>query len=188
MGLGFFVLFMMGRGVLKKIEERRNDLHVQLAQTKQQKEDFIHRLFPKAKQLQQQYGILPSIILAQAILESDFGKSRLAKEYHNLFGVKAGTFEKKVSLQTQEYVDSKWITMSGEFKVYSSDEDSLLDHTLLLVNGTTWNAHQYDAVLQAKDYQQAAKALQDAGYATDPTYAQKIKNVIESYHLQQFDS
>jgi mannosyl-glycoprotein endo-beta-N-acetylglucosaminidase len=61
------------------------------------------------------------------------------------------------------------------------------DHTQLFVNGTDWNAKQYADVLAATDYKTAAKALQSSGYATDPDYADKIINVIETYNLEQYD-
>lgn len=61
------------------------------------------------------------------------------------------------------------------------------DHTLLFVNGTDWNSDLYKNVLSATNYQEAATALQTAGYATDPDYAQKVINVIETYQLNQYD-
>ena len=150
-------------------------------------EEFVQRLAPHAKQLQQGYGILPSIILGQAILESNWGQSSLASQYNNLFGIKAYGNQPKVTLETQEYVNEAWVTIQGDFRVYDSWEASMDDHTLLFVNGTTWNPGLYEKVLTAANYQEAAQALQDAGYATDPTYAQKIISVIETYNLSQYD-
>lgn len=151
------------------------------------RQDFIDQLVPHAQELQQGYGILPSIILGQAILESNWGQSQLASQYHNLFGIKASGNQPKVSLETKEYVNEQWVTIQGEFKVYQSWEESLDDHTMLFVNGTNWDPHLYAEVLTATDYRQAAQALQTAGYATDPDYASKIINVIETYNLEQYD-
>lgn len=150
-------------------------------------QEFIDQLAPHAKELQQGYGILPSIILGQAILESNWGQSQLASQYKNLFGIKASGNQPKVSLETKEYMNEQWITIQGDFKVYSSWKDSLDDHTMLFVNGTNWNPQLYVGVLTASDYRQAAQALQTAGYATDPGYANKIINVIETYNLEQYD-
>jgi len=61
------------------------------------------------------------------------------------------------------------------------------DHTMLFVNGVDWDPQKYEEVLTAQDYQQAAEALQEAGYATDPDYSNKVKNVIENYQLDQYD-
>ncbi|HGL5644164.1 TPA: glycoside hydrolase family 73 protein [Enterococcus faecium] len=153
----------------------------------QSHQQFIERLVPHAQELQDGYGVLPSIILGQAILESNWGKSTLASKYNNLFGIKAYGDEKKVSLETKEFVNEEWITIQGDFKVYDSWEQSMDDHTQLFVQGVDWNPALYEKVITATNYQEAAQALQDAGYATDPGYAQKIIQVIETYHLNQYD-
>lgn len=153
----------------------------------QSHQQFIERLVPHAKELQDGYGVLPSIILGQAILESNWGKSTLASKYNNLFGIKAYGDQKKVSLETKEFVNEEWITIQGDFKVYDSWEQSMDDHTQLFVQGVDWNPALYEKVITATNYQEAAQALQDAGYATDPGYAQKIIQVIETYQLNQYD-
>lgn len=153
----------------------------------QSHQQFIERLVPHAQELQDGYGVLPSIILGQAILESNWGKSTLASIYNNLFGIKAYGDQKKVSLETKEFVNEEWITIQGDFKVYDSWEQSMDDHTQLFVQGVDWNPALYEKVITATNYQEAAQALQDAGYATDPGYAQKIIQVIETYQLNQYD-
>ena len=153
----------------------------------QSHQQFIERLVPHAQELQDGYGVLPSIILGQAILESNWGKSTLASKYNNLFGIKAYGDQKKVSLETKEFVNEEWITIQGDFKVYDSWEQSMDDHTQLFVQGVDWNPALYEKVITATNYQEAAQALQDAGYATDPGYAQKIIQVIETYQLNQYD-
>ncbi|WP_271026689.1 glycoside hydrolase family 73 protein [Enterococcus faecium] len=153
----------------------------------QSHQQFIEQLVPHAQELQDGYGVLPSIILGQAILESNWGKSTLASKYNNLFGIKAYGDQKKVSLETKEFVNEEWITIQGDFKVYDSWEQSMDDHTQLFVQGVDWNPALYEKVITATNYQEAAQALQDAGYATDPGYAQKIIQVIETYQLNQYD-
>lgn len=153
----------------------------------QSHQQFIERLVPHAQELQDGYGVLPSIILGQAILESNWGKSTLASKYNNLFGIKAYGDQKKVSLETKEFVNEEWITIQGDFKVYDSWEQSMDDHTQLFVQGVDWNPALYEKVITATNYQEAAQALQEAGYATDPGYAQKIIQVIEMYQLNQYD-
>jgi len=152
-----------------------------------QKEDFVSELVPYAQELQKEYKILPSIILSQAILESDWGRSELGRKYHNLFGVKAYGDQEKVNLTTKEFENGQWIEINADFRVYPSWRESMTEHTQLFVQGVTWNPQLYQAVLQAKNYQEAAQALQEAGYATDPDYARKITEVIESYNLAQYD-
>lgn len=151
------------------------------------KEEFIERIVPHAQELQASYGVLPSIIVGQGILESNWGQSTLASEYNNLFGIKAYGDQRKVNLETQEYINEVWITIQGDFRVYDTWEESMDDHTKLFVNGVDWDARLYENVLLANDYKEAANALQTAGYATDPDYADKVIHVIETYKLYKYD-
>ena len=129
---------------------------------------FIKQVAPEAQAMQKKYNVPASITIAQAILESDWGSSKLAAKYHNLFGIK-GTGENSQVLTTKEYVKS------------------IKDHTKLMINGTDYNSQNYQAVTQASDYKEAAKALQEAHYATDPDYAQKLISVIQTYKLYNYD-
>lgn len=133
------------------------------------------------------YKILPSITMAQAALESGYGESELASKYYNLFGVK-GNNQNGILLTTKEFTNNQWITIKDYFKVYTSWDSSIKDHNLLLANGTTWNKNQYQSVLVAKDYKEAAYSLVKSGYATDPNYAEKLITLIETYKLYQYDS
>lgn len=156
-------------------------------QKKVTKEEFIERISPYAQELQASYGVLPSIIIGQAILESNWGQSQLAEKYNNLFGIKAYGDQKKVNLETKEYINEVWIVIQGDFRVYDTWEESMSDHTRLFVDGVDWDPSLYENVLLAKNYKDAANALQEAGYATDPTYAEKVIHVIETYNLDKYD-
>lgn len=134
---------------------------------------FIKKMVPLAQAAYHKSGVLPSIVIAQASLESNFGQSKLASQYHNLFGIKAYGNVPSVNLETQEYVSGQWLTISGKFRTYASDVESVDAHTTLMTKGTSWNSKQYASVIAAKDYKSAANALYASGYATDPTYAQK---------------
>lgn len=153
-------------------------------ETVEEQQAFINELAPKAQEIQQTYSILPSIIIAQGILESDWGKSGLAQKENNYFGIKGGTGSP--TYQTQEYT-GEWETVDEPFRSYDSMEESMVDHAKLLYYGTTWNNQQYQSVLEATDYKEAAHALQASGYATDPNYAEKLIKLIETYHLNQYD-
>ena len=150
-------------------------------------QQFIQTLVPSSQKAYQLYKVLPSISLAQAILESDWGESGLSKDYYNLYGMKAGAAEPSVQLETSEFINGQWITIMAPFRVYNSWAESVEAHAKLLTYGVDWNPKLYEPVLKAKHYKEAAHALQKAGYATDPTYAQKIITVIETYHLAQYD-
>lgn len=150
--------------------------------------EFINQLVPVAKELQQSHGILPSIILGQAILESDWGRSELSATYNNLFGIKSfSAADDSIKLTTKEYENGQWVEIKANFKIYASWDDCMRDHTLLFVNGVDWDPYLYQGVLLASDYTTAAKALQSSGYATDPNYASKVIEVIEANELYQYD-
>lgn len=186
--LSILVIFMSFVFVLSalttQVEEQQQ---VSQLTPEMQQNQFIERLAPYAKQLHQKYGVLPSITLGQAILESDWGRSELASKYNNLFGIKAYGNQPKITLSTKEYVNEQWITIQGDFRVYQSFEESMDDHAQLFIHGVDWDPNKYQPVLQAQNFEQAADALQQAGYATDPTYAEKIKQVIIAHQLQKYD-
>lgn len=149
---------------------------------------FINKLAPQAQRLQGQYNILPSITLAQAILESNWGTSKLASKYYNLFGVKAqDNTTNSVYLNTQEFVNGRYVTIKARFQVYQDWNESLDDHAKLLAYGTKWNPQQYKDVVAANNYLQAADGLQQDGYATDPAYTKKLIAIIRQYKLYQYD-
>ena len=151
-------------------------------------QEFVDLIGQYAVDAYPQSQVLPSIVTAQAVLESNFGKSQLSSHYFNLFGRKSySPGEPSVDLHTQEFVSGKYITVDEPFRVYQSWEESVADHGRLLANGTSWNASHYDRVIDAKTYQEAAYALQEAGYATDPNYAESLIYVIERYELTRFD-
>lgn len=159
----------------------------QIDPTIQQHKKFIKTIAPYAEQMQRQYNVLASISIAQAILESNWGQSGLSKNYNNYYGIKGNTSQPSKYMKTQEFVNGKWITITDSFRVYRSWQESMRDHSLLLVNGTNWNPNQYQKVLQSSNYKQAAVALYNAGYATDPGYPQKLTRLIEQYQLNQYD-
>ncbi|AQW22342.1 mannosyl-glycoprotein endo-beta-N-acetylglucosamidase [Lentilactobacillus curieae] len=178
--LGFHVLYQ-AESTPQRVENTGQSLS-------EQHQKFIRTIAPEAQKLQGQYNILPSITIAQAILESQWGESDLASKYNNLFGVKAqGGLSKSVYLDTQEFVNGEYVTVKARFQVYSSYSESLSDHARLLAMGTKWNPNQYADVVNATNYVQAAKGLQTDGYATDPAYTQKLIQIIKTYKLYRYD-
>nr|WP_238595691.1 glycoside hydrolase family 73 protein [Loigolactobacillus backii] len=157
------------------------------AEVQRNRQTFIKRLAPEAKRLQQTYHVLPSITLAQAILESDWGTSQLATNYHNLFGVKGTDPNQTKVMLTKEYRNGQWVEIRGRFQIYANDQASLAAHAALLANGTSWNTNQYQHVISATNYRTAAAALKQDGYATDPDYPAKLINLIKTYDLEQYD-
>lgn len=131
-----------------------------------------------------QHGILPSVVMAQAILESGWGTSDKAIKANNLFGIKAASdwTGSTVTLPTQEYVNGKWITVDAKWRKYNSWGHSIVDHAQFLKERP-----RYKSIIGNKDYKSVCTELQKSGYATDPTYANKLISVIEANNLTQFD-
>ena len=142
--------------------------------------DFIKAILPGAIKARDQYKVLPSITLAQAALESGWGKAAIG---NNLFGIKAGEgwTGKTQTVPTQEVINGQWVTIQDKFRDYDSIDDSILDHGKILT------LPRYANVINASSYRAAAQALFDGGYATDPQYASKIINTVESSDLAQWE-
>lgn len=148
------------------------------------REQFIKKVGPIAQENAKVSKILPSLIIAQAILESNNGNSGLTTQGNALFGIKANTsWRGKVwTGSTIEYYDGKRTSIVAGFRAYESWKESIEDHSQLLTSLT-----RYRAVVGEKDYIKACKAIQAAGYATDPQYANKLIQLIETNRLTQYD-
>lgn len=124
------------------------------------------------------YHIPASITLAQGLLESGAGKSELARESNNHFGIKCHAWDGKRTYHDDDE--------EGEcFRVYKSAADSYEDHSVFLVTGERY-ASLFS--LADTDYVGWANGLKQAGYATNPKYAEKLIELIERYDLDRFDS
>lgn len=151
----------------------------------QEQKAFIERVGALAAADMQKSGVLASLTIAQAILESGWGKSGLTVKANALFGIKAGTSWKGrvYSTKTQECYDGvNFTTVTALFRAYGSWEESVADHSALLTG-----AARYKAVIGERDYKTACRAIKAAGYATDPQYADKLIRLIESYGLTAYD-
>ncbi|WP_312066483.1 LysM peptidoglycan-binding domain-containing protein [Leuconostoc lactis] len=133
-------------------------------------------------------GVLASVTVAQAILESGWGQSALASApYHNLFGIKKGYgwAGAVVNMNTSEFENGQWVTVVAPFRAYGSQMASFQDHTNFLLANSRYAAN---GVINAPNYIAMATGLQAAGYATAPTYASALINLVERYNLQSLDS
>ena len=145
------------------------------------KNQFIERVSIVAKEGYVKYNILPSLTIAQAILESDWGNKHIE---NNIFGIKAGTSWKgKVAIRkTKEWDGKKYITKEARFRAYGSFEESIRDYLKLI-----GESKRYEKVKGAKDYKEASRLIYQAGYATDPKYSQKLIDIIEGQKLYEYD-
>lgn len=154
-----------------------------------QQSEFFNKIKDGALKGWDTHKILPSVSLAQAALESNWGKSDLAVKGKNLFGIKADKSWKKetITINTSEYVSGKKIMVDAVFRKYDSWADSVADHGEFFTS-TDWRKNNYKTVIGEADYKKAAHALKSCGYATDPSYANKLINLIEDYNLSEWDS
>ncbi len=146
---------------------------------------FIQKIAPMAQADAKTSKVLASLTIAQAILESNNGNSLLTQQGNALFGIKATrSWRGKVwTGKTIEYYDGKTATTIVDgFRAYTSWEESIKDHSKLLTQ-----ASRYKAVVGETDYKKACQEIHKAGYATDPSYAEKLIALIEKYNLVQYD-
>lgn len=143
------------------------------------KQEAIGTLVPFAKDLEKESGVPFGITMAQYILESGGMPSGLAKNYNNLFGVKAGSQwkGKTVTLPTKEVVNGKTITVDAKFRVYDNLLEAFKDRAAFL------QKDRYKHLFKTSDPKQWAVGLQKAGYATDPQYANKLIKIMRDYGL-----
>lgn len=142
---------------------------------------FIVAIAPAAVRDARESGVLASLTIAQAALESDWGRSSLARDGKNLFGIK-GVGEAGSGLYwTREYSGGEWIRVQARFRHYHDWIGSIRDHSQLL------QKPRYRRVVGAGDYRTACREIEAAGYATDPGYAEKLIDLIEHYKLHQYD-
>lgn len=126
-----------------------------------------------------------SFTIAQAALESGWGTSLLSTEAHNLFGVKADSswHGETIVMRTREFIKGKWIYVPALWRKYSSWLGGIDDHADFLLKNP-----RYRKAFLATNVTDFTKAIADAGYATDPEYANKILTVIRAHKLGQYDA
>lgn len=143
-------------------------------------EAFISRLLPAAQRASQESGVPAQLIMAQAALESGWGRREIrtsdGQPSYNLFGIKADKSWKGpvVDADTTEYVNGIAQKTRASFRAYGSYEEAFSDH------GKFLSTHpRYAGVLRAADPAGAALGLQQAGYATDPQYGGKLIRIMK---------
>ncbi len=148
--------------------------------------EFVNRVWPHAVEASRSTGIPPQFLVAHAALETGWGKSEVrgadGANSFNLFGIKAGKSWNGASVEakTTEYVDGKAQQSVERFRAYGSYEESFRDYASLLRNNP-----RYGAVIGSQDGTEFARRMQQAGYATDPMYADKLSRIINGPTLRQ---
>jgi flagellar rod assembly protein/muramidase FlgJ len=147
--------------------------------------DFIAAIAPAAHASAAHTKIPPSFTIAQAALESGWGKSQLAREAFNLFGVKADAswHGAVLELPTKEFIGGQWVTEVARWRRYPGWLECLDDHARFLTDNP-----RYRPAFQFQDGRRFASAVAAAGYATDPTYSAKIISIIQFRGLAALDT
>jgi flagellar rod assembly protein/muramidase FlgJ len=145
---------------------------------------FISAIGPAAQASAVQTKIPASFVVADAALESGWGASQLTQQAMNLFGVKADPSwtGPTYAIPTREFLNGVWTMVNAVFRKYSSWLGSINDHAAFLLNNP-----RYAPAFQYSDGPSFATAVANAGYATDPQYAQKIISIINTHNLTSLD-
>lgn len=149
-------------------------------------QEFVNRVWPHAVEASRSTGIPPQFLVAHAALESGWGKHEIRRSdgssSYNLFGIKAGKSWSgaTVDTATTEYVNGQAQRESARFRSYGSYAEAFKDYANLLRNNP-----RYGGVIGSQDGTEFARRLQQAGYATDPLYADKLARIINGPTLRQ---
>ena len=162
-------------------------------------EEVIRKVGPLFTADQKKTGVLASVSLAQFILESGYGKSELAQQANNCFGMKrslsGNTWSGSVwdgksiyAKSTKEQRSWGTETVTAEFRRYACIEDSIADHSAYLTGARKGSSLRYDGLKECTDYRKAAQIVRDGGYATSTTYVEKLCSIIEQWQLTKYDA
>ena len=149
-------------------------------------EAFIFQVIGGAQDSQRATGVPAAVSLAQAILESNWGRSFLARDANNLFGIKALTKEGSagvVWIDAWEVENGQNVNVPQPFRKYNNVGESIMDHGLFFIE----NRRYRDALAAKDDPQEFARRIAADGYATDPSYAPKLIALMDRYELYQWD-
>ncbi|MBB6285991.1 flagellar protein FlgJ [Pseudomonas sp. BIGb0381] len=150
-------------------------------------DEFVATMLPMAEAAAARIGVDPKYLVAQAALETGWGKSVMRAEdgssSHNLFGIKAGQSWQggQARAITSEFRDGAMVKETAQFRSYDSYQDSFHDLVTLLQS----NDRYKEVVKSADNPEQFVRELQKAGYATDPAYASKISQIAKTMNSYQ---
>ena len=194
---GYKVFDETGKQVYPATKSATTATTVKKPQTDQEK--FLATIGPMAKADMAKSGICAAITIAQAILESGWGKSELAKNANNLFGMKkslsgntwpnsAWDGKSVYSKQTKEVYASGPATVQADFRAYKTWQQSVNDHSAYLAGAKNGSSLRYKGLVGCTDYKKAAQIIKAGGYATAPDYVEKLCKLVEQYGLTKYNA
>ena len=160
--------------------------------------EFIKTVGPLATADMKKTGVLASVTIAQAILESGYGTTDLARNASNFFGMKCSLsgntwasawdgVSKYTKKTAEQKADGTVYYVTADFRKYPDIETSINDHSLYLVGAKNGSKLRYEGLVGETDPKTAAQIIKGGGYATDATYVDKLCNIIDRYDLTQYD-
>ena len=159
---------------------------------------FVAALGPVARANYKETGILASVTLAQAILESGWGKSGLAQKSNNLFGMKTSLSgntwkgsvwdgKSYVAVRTREEYGGRKVTITAKFRKYQSVAHSIADHSAYLLNAKNGSSRRYAGLAAATTYSKQIDIIRRGGYCTWSSYKSELIRLIKTYKLARYD-
>jgi flagellum-specific peptidoglycan hydrolase FlgJ len=146
------------------------------------REEFVDFVGHEACKSQRTTGIPASVTIAQAILETGWGKHTIG-DARNLFGIKGVGPAGSIEVKTRECAGDNCFYITATFRKYNSFEESITDHSRFFLEN-----QRYQAALQhVSDPDEFARQIHAAGYATDPNYANLLISLMSSNNLYRFD-
>lgn len=181
--------FSDDKGDIASAKKYLNFINESRELSKGHKKDFIDEVREEALRISKESGILPSVVIGQAALESNWGRSELSSDYNNLFGIKADSSWKgeKVNISTKENFNTQ---IKDDFRVYKSKSESINDFGKFLSENPRYKKA---GVFKKKTYKEQIKCIEDAGYSTiedengNKVYADYVIDIILSNELQLLD-
>lgn len=160
--------------------------------------NFVEKIGKLAMADMKKTGILASVTVAQACLESGYGTTDLARNANNLFGMKCtlsgNTWKsawdgksKYTKITKEEYTPGVITNVQADFRKYPNIEKSINDHSLYLTQAKRGSQLRYKGLVGEKNYRKAIQIIKNGGYATDSKYVDKICSLIERWNLTRFD-
>ena len=162
--------------------------------------EAVAKIGPLFTANQKTSGILACVSMAQFILESSYGKSELAQNANNCFGMKtslsgnswlnsAWDGKSVYTKKTQEQnADESMVTITADFRKYACVEDSIADHAAYLLGAMNGSKKRYEGLAGCSDYKNAAQIIKDGGYATSHDYVNNLCNIIDQWNLTQYNA
>ena len=160
--------------------------------------EFIEKIGPLAAEDMQTNGVLASVTIAQACLESGYGSTELAVNANNLFGMKTNLsgntwksewdgksrYTKKTNEQKP---DGTVYSITADFRKYPDQLTSIKDHSCYLIGAMNGKIRRYEGIEKERNYRKAAQIIKNGGYATDVAYVDKLCSLIERWKLTEYD-